>query len=164
MALWTGKEKLVPLSERLTIREKGIVDSHSASPSLIKSSMIVMGGYLASKLVGIVREPLIARAFGAGEQLDAYYAAFNIPDLLFTLIAGGALVTAFIPLYAETVSERGQEAAWRMASAVINWVLLSMAAIAGVAALFAPQLVACCVSPGFGPTQQALTVSLMRLI
>ena len=48
-----------------------------------------MAGYVASKAVGVVREPLIARTFGAGEQLDAYYAAFNVPDLLFTLIAGG---------------------------------------------------------------------------
>ena len=46
-----------------------------------------MSGYLVTKVVALVREPLIGRAFGTSDQLDAYYAAFNIPDLLFTLIA-----------------------------------------------------------------------------
>src|ERR1700737_4385776 len=90
------------------------------TPSLVRSSLIVMAGYVASKAVGVVRDPLIARIFGAGEQLDAYYAAFNIPDLLFTLIAGGALASVFIPIFTDALAQRGQTQAWRVASAVIN--------------------------------------------
>ncbi len=134
------------------------------STNLFRATLVVMSGYLVSKLVGIVREPLIARAFGTGESLDAYYAAFNIPDLLFTLIAGGALATAFIPLFTEALSQRGRDEAWRMASAVINLVLLSTVVLALVVALFAPQIVACCLAPGFSAAQQNLTVDLMRLI
>ncbi|MEP7199584.1 MAG: murein biosynthesis integral membrane protein MurJ [Chloroflexota bacterium] len=132
--------------------------------NLLRSTLIVMSGYLASKAVGLVREPLIARAFGASTDLDAYYAAFNIPDLLFTLIAGGALATAFIPVFAETLTQRGQAEAWRIASAVINLVVLLTFALAIIVAAFAPQLIACCLAPGFAPSQQALTVDLMRLI
>src|SRR5437870_11518282 len=95
------------------------------SPSLLRSTMIVMGGYLLTKLVALVREPLIARAFGTGEQLDAYYAAFNILDLLFTLIAGGALASVFIPIFTDALNRRGREPAWQVASAIINLVVLT---------------------------------------
>src|SRR5689334_11821239 len=126
----------------------------SGKPSLVHNSLIVMAGYLAGKLVALVREPLIARAFGTGGQLDAYYAAFNIPDLLFTLIAGGALVTAFIPLFAETLTRHGEAAAWRMASSVINLVMLATVAFSALAWVGAAELVSCCVAPGFPPEQQ----------
>lgn len=133
-------------------------------PSLVRNTIIVMSGYLATKIVALVREPLIARAFGTSEQLDAYYAAFNIPDLLFTLIAGGALASVFIPIFTDALSARGQADAWRVASAVINLVVMTTALLSAIIALFAPQIVACCLAPGFSPSQQALTADLMRLI
>jgi len=133
-------------------------------PSLLRSTLIVSAGYFASKLVGLARDPLIARAFGAQPELDAYYAAFNIPDLLFTLIAGGALATAFIPVFSEALAHRERAAAWQIASAVINWVLLLTAAFAALIGLFAPAIVSCCLAPGFAPPLQALTADLMRLV
>lgn len=136
----------------------------SAQPSLARSTLIVMAGYVASKAVGVIREPLIARTFGAGKQLDAYYAAFNVPDLLFTLIAGGALASVFIPVFTDTLARRGQPEAWRVASAIINLVVISTLVLATIVAFFAPQIVACCLAPGFEPTQQALTVDLMRIV
>jgi putative peptidoglycan lipid II flippase len=132
--------------------------------SLVRNTLIVMAGYVASKAIGVVREPLIARTFGAGEQLDAYYAAFNIPDLLFTLIAGGALASVFIPVFTDALARRGQSEAWRVASAVINLVVLSTLALAALAALLAPQIVSCCLAPGFASAQQALTADLMRIV
>src|SRR5262245_24952528 len=123
-----------------------------------------MSGYLVTKLVGLVREPIIARTFGASESLDAYYAAFNLPDLLYTLMAGGALTTIFIPLFTETLTQHGKDAAWRFASATINLVVLATAAFAIIIALFAPTLVMCCLAPGFSLEQQTLTANLMRLI
>ncbi len=136
----------------------------ASTHSLVRNTAIVMGGYLLTKLVALVREPLIARAFGTGDQLDAYYAAFNIPDLLFTLIAGGALASVFIPIFTDALNRRGRAEAWRVASAVINLVILSTAVLAALIAWFAPALVACCLAPGFSGPQQALTVDLMRLI
>ena len=140
------------------------VNSASASGRLLRSTLIVMAGYLASKAVGVVREPIIARTFGAGEQLDAYYAAFNVPDLLFTLIAGGALASVFIPVFADAMTQRGQAEAWRVASATINLVVLTTILLATLAAFFAPGIVACCLAPGFTPSQQALTAELMRIV
>ena len=134
------------------------------APNLLRPALIVMGGFMLTKLVALVREPLIARAFGTSAQLDAYYAAFNLPDLLFTLIAGGALASVFIPIYASALKQRGHVEAERVASAVINLVVLVTAGLAIIIAWFAPGLVSCCLARGFNPAQQALTADLMRLI
>ncbi|UCC64577.1 MAG: murein biosynthesis integral membrane protein MurJ, partial [Anaerolineae bacterium] len=128
------------------------------------SSLIVMGGFLLSKAIGVVRQSIIARTFGAGDPLDAYYAAFKLPDLLLTLIAGGAIATTFIPVFAEHLARGDTGRAWRLASAVLNALLGAMAFIALVAAPLAPWLVRTLVAPGFDPALQALTAELMRLV
>ncbi|WP_060687536.1 murein biosynthesis integral membrane protein MurJ [Ardenticatena maritima] len=140
-------------------------EQHShANRRLARATFIVMAGYLAAKVSGIGREIIVARTFGAVAELDAYYAAFNIPDLIFTLIAGGALATAFIPVLAEYVSTREREAVWRLIGNVLTVVFLLTALLAGVVALVAPWLVRVVVAPGFDAAQQHLTVALMRLI
>lgn len=135
-----------------------------ANRRLARATLIVMAGYLAAKVSGIGREIIVARTFGAVAELDAYYAAFNIPDLIFTLIAGGALATAFIPVLAEYVATRDREAVWRLIGNVLSVVFLLTALLAGLVALAAPWLVRVVVAPGFDMAQQALTVALMRLI
>src|SRR5512138_973851 len=104
-------------------------------------AMIVAGGFLLSKVLGLVREVLIARAFGTSGALDAYYAAFNFPDLLFALIPGGALASVFIPVLTTAMTRGGDEEGWRFASAVVNDVLLVVAVLSALGALFAQPLV-----------------------
>jgi putative peptidoglycan lipid II flippase len=128
------------------------------------SSAIVMGGFLASKAIGVVRQSIIAATFGASGQLDAYYAAFKLPDLLLTLVAGGAIATTFIPVFAEHLARGDREQAWRLASAVLNTLLLSMSGLALLAALFAPWLVERLIAPGFDPAGQGLTARLLRIV
>lgn len=131
-----------------------------------RAAVIVMAGYVSSKAVGLLRDRVIAQTFGTGAELDAYYAAFNLPDLLFTLIAGGALATAFIPVLAEylALDEPGHEQAWRLSSNVLTVILFATAAIATVVALFAGPLVSHVIAPGFTPEQAALSAGLMRVI
>ena len=128
------------------------------------SSLIVMGGFVASKAIGIVRQSLIARAFGTGQELDAYYAAFKLPDLLLTLIAGGAVATTFIPLFAGHLAAGERARAWRLASVVLNLLLAAMSVVALAAALAAPWLVRTLIAPGFDAPLQALTVELLRIV
>src|SRR5512135_1907933 len=98
-------------------------------------TFIVGGGFLLSKVLGLARDRLIAHAFGTSPSLDAYYAAFNFPDLLFALIPGGALASVFIPvLSAYLVDESKRDEGWKLASAVMNDVFLVVAALALVAA------------------------------
>lgn len=131
---------------------------------LIRSTGIVMTAFFASKVLGLVREAVIGRQFGTGAAIDAYYAAFQVPDLLFTLIAGGALVTAFLPVFTEYLVREDRRGAWELASAVTNLVFLTIAVLAAIIALLAPLLVARIVAPGFDPARQKLTVDLMRII
>jgi putative peptidoglycan lipid II flippase len=128
------------------------------------SSAIVMGGFLASKMIGIVRQSIIAAAFGTSRDLDAYYAAFKLPDLLLTLVAGGAIAATFIPVFAEHLARGDRERAWRLASAVLNALLLLMGGLALVAAILAPWLVEQLIAPGLSPSGQRLTANLLRIV
>jgi putative peptidoglycan lipid II flippase len=117
--------------------------------------------FIASRLMGLLREIVIARQFGTSAEMDAYLAAFRLPDFLFYVVAGGALGSAFIPTFTGHLARSDLSGAWRLASAVINWVVLILSALGGLAAIFAPALVSYFYS-NFTPEQQALTVELMR--
>ncbi|MCB0165040.1 MAG: murein biosynthesis integral membrane protein MurJ [Anaerolineae bacterium] len=132
---------------------------------LIRSTTILMVAFLATKIVGFGRQIVIARAFGTGAEYDAYVAAFRLPDILFLLISGGALGTAFIPILSERLTRRPETDpdGWRLTSGVLNTLLLVVTAIAILMALLANPLVEWVVAPGFSPDTQALTANLMRL-
>jgi putative peptidoglycan lipid II flippase len=127
-----------------------------------RAASLVMVLFVASRAMGLLREMVIAREFGTSAQLDAYLAAFRLPDLFFALMAGGALGSAFIPVFAGYLAHEDEPRAWRLASAIINWVFLLLSAAGTLAILLAPALVAHVIAPGFTRAQQALTVELMR--
>ncbi|MBA3534552.1 MAG: murein biosynthesis integral membrane protein MurJ [Ardenticatenales bacterium] len=140
--------------------------STSRNSRVARAAIIVMAGFLASKVAGLVRQLVIARVFGATGALDAYFAAFTAPDIIFTLISGGALATAFIPVFSDyTNSEEpsAKEAAWRMASNILTVTFALSTVVSLLTALLAPWLVAEIIAPGFSPEQQIITVDLMRL-
>lgn len=113
---------------------------------------------------GVIRNIIIAQQFGLGQSLDAYFAAFKLPDLLFTIVAGGALATAFIPIFTDFLAEDDRQGAWELASTITNLVIIVVTVFAIVAALIAPWLVKTVVAPGFDAEQQAETASVMRLV
>ncbi len=118
--------------------------------------------FVASRLLGLVREMVIGAQFGASAELDAYLAAFRLPDLLFTVVAGGALASAFIPTFSERLVHGHLDAAWELASRVANLLLVILAGLAILIVILAPVLVDRLIAPGFTPEQKALTVLLMR--
>ena len=132
---------------------------------LIRSTGILMIAFLANKILAIGRQIVVARAFGTGADYDAFVAAFRLPDILFLLIAGGALGTAFIPILSERLTSRPESDpdGWRLTSGVLNTLLLVVTAIAILMAILADPLVKWVVAPGFAPETQALTANLMRL-
>jgi putative peptidoglycan lipid II flippase len=136
----------------------------AAKAQIARAAGLVMALFVISRALGLLREMAISHQFGTGGDLDAYLAAFRLPDLLFQIVAGGALGSAFIPTFAAFLAQDQEEGAWRLASAVINLVLLLTTALAAVAALLAPWLVRDVIAPGFDPARQALTTSLMRLM
>ncbi|BCX05591.1 MAG: putative lipid II flippase MurJ [Candidatus Roseilinea sp.] len=132
--------------------------------SLARSAAIVAGCYVLSNVAGFVARLLINARFGAGPEQDAFRAAFVIPDLMFNVLAGGALASAFIPVYVGRLSQGETDAAWRLARAVMLIVFGALAALALLAAAFAPALIRHVVARQFDPDQAALTASLMRIM
>jgi putative peptidoglycan lipid II flippase len=128
------------------------------------SALIIGCGFLVSKVTGILDDLILAKIIGPGPQLDAYYAAFGLPDLLFTLIAGGALAAAFIPMFSGFLARADRSGAWRFASAVINTAFLAAAIASLILAIFAPWIVSQTIGSGFAPAQQQLSANLMRVI
>ncbi|MBE7473573.1 MAG: murein biosynthesis integral membrane protein MurJ [Anaerolineae bacterium] len=128
---------------------------------LARAASLVMVLFLASRALGLLREVVIARQFGTSAEMDAYLAAFRLPDFLFYVVAGGALGSAFIPIFTGYLAREDLPGAWRLASAVINWVALFLTGLGGLAALFAPWIVQRFFAD-FSPAQQTLTVELMR--
>ena len=129
---------------------------------LAQAATIVMAFFIASRVLGLARDIVISHQFGTSRALDTYFAAFNVPDIIFNIVAGGALGSAFFPTFAAALALGDSDRAWRLASAVINLALILTTAIAVVLTVFAPQVVAATVAQGFATEDQALTASLMR--
>lgn len=127
-----------------------------------RAATIVMVFFVASRLLGLLRDVVISHQFGTSRALDAYFAAFNIPDLLFNVIAGGALGSAFIPIFATVLASGDGRRAWRLASQVLNLALVLLTGVAALLAIFAPQVAAATVARGFAAEDQSLTADLMR--
>ncbi len=136
------------------------------SVPVARSTLIVMGGMLASMAMGLVRQRVIAARFGTGAALDAYTAANGLPELLFTMLAGGALTFAFIPIYSEFLTADDRSGSNRLASQVINSVFLLAVGASLLAALAAPTLVSAPwgLGPNFPAAVQRLTADLMRVL
>ena len=146
------------------MREQSEQRGASDKATIVRAAGLVMALFVVSRALGLLREMVISHQFGTGGDLDAYLAAFRVPDILFQVVAGGALASAFIPTFASTWSQDNEAGAWRLASAVINLVLILTTALTVLAAIMAPWLVRTIIAPGFGPARQALTADLMRLM
>lgn len=131
---------------------------------LFRSSVIVIALFAVGKLVGLIRAPLVARAFGAGAEYDAFTAANQLPELLFTVIAGGSLAAAFIPVYSQYLTQNGRESAARLANTVLTVVLVILGSVSAVGIFLAPWLTRHVLVPDFPPEQQLLTAQIMRVI
>ena len=113
------------------------------------AAAIVAFGFLGSRLLGVVRTAAIADAFGASPELDAYWVAFRVPDLIFQVLAGATLGSAFIPVFARLYRRDGAERAWALASNVLSLIMAATAALCLIGLIFAPWLVPL-FAPGLG--------------
>ncbi len=130
---------------------------------LARSSLIIAVFFGIDKVLGFLRQVLVARQFGLTYEIDVFNAANNIPDLLSALISGGALGVALIPVLSEYLEKRGRPDTWELFTRIVNLAFVVTAAISLFIILFAAPLVRYIIVPGFPPEQQALTIELMRL-
>tara|TARA_R110002126_G_scaffold281712_1_gene429691 strand:- start:55330 stop:56895 length:1566 start_codon:yes stop_codon:yes gene_type:complete len=134
--------------------------------SLLKKFASVGSATMASRVLGFVREALIAYTLGAGPVSDAFYAAFRFPNLFRRLFAEGAFNSAFIPLFAKELQGGGEAAAQVFARQVLSVLLFALIALSAVAMIFMPFLVATIIAPKFAaiPEKFDLTVLLTRIM
>lgn len=138
----------------------------NANRQIARSAGKVMVALLFSNLVNLASIIINATTFGASAEMDAFYAANRVSETLFMLMAGGALGSAFIPTFTGLLTKGERNPAWKLASAIANWLIAASVIIAGLAAIFAQPLVRYVLAPGFAndPVQEALTINLLRIM
>ncbi len=134
----------------------------------IPATLILAISALLSRLLGIFRDHLLASHFGASASsgiynLDAYYAAFRIPDILYNLLIYGAVSAAIIPIFTQYKKSDQLKKAWEFASNILHLMLLSVLVLSAIAYIFAPVLTHL-VAGGFDDESFRLTVRLMRIL
>lgn len=134
--------------------------------SVAIAALLVGFSSFISRLLGLLRDRILAGQFGAGDELDVYYAAFRVPDLLYNLLVLGALSAGFIPLFSHLFKEEEGEnntEAWRLASNIINILFGGLLIVGIIGVVFAPQIIKL-ITPGFSPEKIALTAQLSRVM
>ncbi|MBC7814702.1 MAG: murein biosynthesis integral membrane protein MurJ [Burkholderiales bacterium] len=131
---------------------------------LTRSTLIVMLAFAVAKVISLAQTFIIANVFGAGREWDAFVTANGVPELIFTLISGGALAHAFIPIFSGYLASEDRAGAWRIASHVINTIFVTTLLVSVVVFLLAPTLVTNWIAPGFDAATQAQTIQLMRIL
>lgn len=132
--------------------------------SLTRSAGIVAGAFVVSRILGLLREVVLARQFGTSEEFSAYVSAFRIPDLLFLVVMAGAFGSAFIPVFSGLLGDGEDEAAWKLASVVLNISGIVVVVVAAVTWIFASDLVRYVVAPDASVRAQQITVDCMRIL
>lgn len=128
-----------------------------------KAAGVIGLAVMCSRFLGLAREQICAALFGGGAAMDAFTAAFRIPNLLRDLFAEGALSTAFVTTFTKTIARSGDAAAWRLANKVATLTLIVLGSICVVGMVFSAQLVTL-LAPGFDPQKAALTAQLTRIM
>ena len=135
-----------------------------ANGQIARAALLVMVAFAISRVLGLVRQTVFGVYFGTGMEMDAYVAAQRIPEAIFLVVAGGALGSAFIPLFTARLACGETTSAWRLAAAIINILLIVLVPLSLLCILGAPWLVQTFVAPAATPAVQALTVRLMRVM
>ena len=132
---------------------------------IFRASAIIGIFFGLNKVLGLFRQYLIAKEFGFSPEIDAFNVANNMPDLIFSLLAGGALAMAFIPVFAEYLDTQGSDLSWKLFSKVTTILFSITAVVSLVIAIVAPLLVSSelGIAPGFSQSQQKLVVALLRI-
>ncbi len=144
---------------------KGFLMAQEQSGSIARAAGVVSGATLVSRVLGFLRDLIIASAFGAGTATDAFFAAFRLPNMLRELLGEGALSAAFIPVFSESLTRRGREGAWRLAWTALTLLASLLTLISTVGILLAPFLVRL-IAPGFAavPAKLNLAIFLARVM
>ena len=130
---------------------------------MVKAAGVVGGATVVSRVLGLVRDAVMAAIFGATPAADAFFVAFRIPNLMRQLFGEGALTSSFVPVYTDILEKEGKQKAGRFASDLFSLLILILTILTALGVLFAPYLVRV-IALGFTPGSEVfnLTVLLTR--
>ncbi|MCK5352318.1 murein biosynthesis integral membrane protein MurJ, partial [bacterium] len=130
---------------------------------MIREAGVVGGATVVSRVLGLVRDAVMAAIFGATPAADAFFVAFRIPNLMRQLFGEGALASSFVPVYTDILEKKGKKEAGQFASNLFSLLILVLTVLTVLGVLFAPYLVRV-IALGFNPGSEVfnLTVLLTR--
>jgi len=153
----------------LYYKERNIYNTHvirrllkNTTTSITRAALILGAASFLSRIIGLLRDRIFAHVFGADTILDAYFAAFRIPDLVYNLLIVGALSAGFIPVFIRT-KEQQTEQAWRVTNAVMTLLGVALIVLCTILIICTPALMRIIV-PGFSGDTFDLTVQLTRIM
>lgn len=134
-----------------------------AQKTILSAAAIIGISSLASRLLGLIRDRVLADNFGAGELLDAYYAAFRVPDFVFNILVAGTIAAAFIPVFTNLYNQASREKAWQLTNSVLTIIGLFLVGL-GVVLYFVAPYIAEYVAPGFDAETLNLMIWMTRIM
>lgn len=137
----------------------------SEKRKIAKAAGVLGVATILSRIMGMIRDMVVSRLFGAGLYTDAFFAAYQIPNMLRRFFAEGALTSAFVPTFSETLSRDGENSARELANICFTLLTIVMSVITIAGIIFSPQIIGL-MFPGFKdlPMKYELTVFLNRLM
>ena len=138
--------------------------SNGPIQSITAAASVVAVASLTSRFLGIFRDRVLAGEFGATETLDIYYAAFRLPDFLYTFLIFGALSAGFIPLLAAHHAKRQSKEVWEFTNMVLTIGVVVIIPLILILLALAPYIITFLVVPGFSPENQETTIRLSRIM
>ncbi|MFA5124290.1 MAG: murein biosynthesis integral membrane protein MurJ [Patescibacteria group bacterium] len=143
---------------------KKLISKINKESQSITSAAIIIGGLsVASRLLGVIRDRVLASQFGAGDILDAYYAAFRLPDLVYNLLILGAVSAGLIPVFTSLLAKHQEKEAWKLINSILNLLSIALLIACGVLFALAPLLMPL-ITPGFAPEKMGLVIALSRIM
>ncbi len=140
------------------------MEMENTQQRVARAAILVMAAFAVSRVLGLLRQIVFGHYFGTGTAMDAYVAAQRVPEAIFFIVAGGALGSAFIPLFTGRLARGETASAWRLASAVINILLLVLVPLSLLCMIIAPWLVRTFIASQLSPDVQAQAAMLMRVM
>lgn len=137
------------------------------SKTIVSAAIIIGAASFASRILGLFRNRILAGMFNASIELDMYYAAFRLPDLVYNLLVLGALSAGFIPIFVGYINNhtntKDNKEAWYLANNILNILVIALVCSCFILIIFAPFLVKI-VAPGFKGEQSLITVKMIRIM
>lgn len=147
-------------------RVRSVVARANSRLSVQWAAVLLAGSTMLSSLLGIYRDRLINGMYYDTYKVgvDAYVAAFTIPDFMFFILVSGALSVSFIPVFNQRLASGNKKSAWELSSSLVNFLALITLVVSVLIIIFADPLVRYVVGPGFDEQGRSLAISMMRVI